>query len=143
MLALPWVSRSVRTTVHKKAATAIEEGSAVGSCTIRLRTSSVLLIVEYLQEWQYFACKMVVAGSNDQDLTYGQLIGKGVLLGMLHVLSGPDHLAALVALSANVGKCRAFSVGVGWGIGHSTGLLVVATILLLSLTDTATGKVRD
>ncbi len=97
----------------------------------------------YLQEWQFFSRNMVDGGSNDQNLSYGQLIGKGILLGMLHVLSGPDHLAALVALSANVGKCWAFSVGVGWGIGHSTGLLVVATILLLSLTDTATGTVRD
>jgi hypothetical protein len=85
---------------------------------------------------------MVNASSTDDEISYGQLIGKGILFGILHVLSGPDHLAALVALSANVGKCRAFSLGIGWGVGHSTGLVVVATILLLSLTDTTTGTVR-
>ncbi len=86
---------------------------------------------------------MVDASSTDDEISYGQLIGKGILLGILHVLSGPDHLAALVALSANVGKCRACSLGIGWGVGHSTGLVVVATILLLSLTDTTTGTVRN
>ncbi len=85
---------------------------------------------------------MVNVTSTDHQLNVGQLIGKGILFGMLHVLTGPDHLGALVALSANVDTCRAFSVGVGWGIGHSTGLLVVATVLLLSFTNTATGQVR-
>jgi len=46
------------------------------------------------------------------------------------VLTGPDHLSALATLSANVGQCRAFGLGVRWGLGHSAGLLVVTVILL-------------
>jgi len=53
-------------------------------------------------------------------------------LGVLHVLTGPDHLSALATLSANVGSCpQAFVLGVRWGVGHSTGLLTVAVILIV------------
>lgn len=55
------------------------------------------------------------------------------VLGIVHVLSGPDHLSALATLSANVGHVRqAFLLGIRWGIGHSTGLLTVAVVLILS-----------
>ena len=51
---------------------------------------------------------------------------------MVHVLTGPDHLAALVTLSANVkNRWEAFYLGAGWGIGHSTGLLLIAIIFLV------------
>jgi len=49
------------------------------------------------------------------------IIGKGIAMGILHVLTGPDHLSALATLSANVGQCRAFGLGVRWGLGHSAG----------------------
>jgi len=51
------------------------------------------------------------------------LLRKGLLLGIVHVLT-PDHLSALSALSVG-GSWRAFGLGVRWGIGHSTGLIVV------------------
>lgn len=48
----------------------------------------------------------------------------GVSLGVGHVLLGMDHLAALATISyAN--SWRAFYLGVRWGLGHSSGLLVV------------------
>jgi hypothetical protein len=50
--------------------------------------------------------------------------------GCVHVLTGPDHLSALATLSANVNSCDAFFLGVQWGIGHSTGLVVVGVILI-------------
>jgi hypothetical protein len=53
-------------------------------------------------------------------------------LGAIHVLTGPDHLSALATLSANIGSARlAFWLGVRWGLGHSTGLLVVGIIFIL------------
>lgn len=53
-------------------------------------------------------------------------------LGFVHVLTGPDHLSALATLSANTqNRYEAFLLGVRWGIGHSTGLLVVGGIFLL------------
>eukprot|EP00563_Minutocellus_polymorphus_P013573 CAMPEP_0181048806 /NCGR_PEP_ID=MMETSP1070-20121207/15633_1 /TAXON_ID=265543 /ORGANISM="Minutocellus polymorphus, Strain NH13" /LENGTH=329 /DNA_ID=CAMNT_0023127617 /DNA_START=263 /DNA_END=1252 /DNA_ORIENTATION=- len=51
-------------------------------------------------------------------------------MGTLHVLTGPDHLSALATLSANVGNCAAFSLGVQWGLGHSTGLIIVGSALI-------------
>lgn len=53
-------------------------------------------------------------------------------LGVVHVLTGPDHLSALATLSANVGSCpQAFVLGARWGIGHSTGLLLVGIVLIV------------
>lgn len=53
------------------------------------------------------------------------------VLGVFHVLTGPDHLSALATLSANVGSVQAFFLGVRWGLGHSTGLVVVAVVLIV------------
>ena len=52
-------------------------------------------------------------------------------LGVVHVLTGPDHLSALATLSANVGHFQAFWYGVRWGVGHSIGLLLVGSILVI------------
>jgi hypothetical protein len=52
-------------------------------------------------------------------------------MGVVHVLTGPDHLSAIATLSVNLGNCRAFFHGVRWGIGHSIGLIVVGTIFIV------------
>ena len=57
------------------------------------------------------------------------LIVTGLSLGTLHVLAGPDHLSALAALSVG-NSWRAFALGFRWGLGHSTGLVVVAIIFI-------------
>jgi hypothetical protein len=49
-----------------------------------------------------------------------KLIYTGVLMGVIHVLAGPDHLSALATLSVG-SSWRAALLGVRWGIGHSTG----------------------
>ena len=52
------------------------------------------------------------------------------------MLTGPDHLSALATLSANVNISQAFFLGIRWGIGHSTGLLVVGVFFIaISLGD--------
>lgn len=56
-------------------------------------------------------------------------------LGVFHVLTGPDHLSAIATLSANVGSFQAFILGVRWGIGHSTGLLLVGLIFIFLTLD--------
>lgn len=62
-----------------------------------------------------------------------KLIGTGVVMGIVHVLTGPDHLSAIATLSANVGNFRSFWYGVRWGIGHSIGLILVgSTFIILS-----------
>lgn len=59
-----------------------------------------------------------------------QLVLTGLSLGLIHVLAGPDHLSALAALAVGT-SYRAFTLGVRWGIGHSTGLVVVAIIFIM------------
>ena len=51
----------------------------------------------------------------------------GLVAGLLHVFSGPDHLAALAPLSLRAGR-RAWAVGLRWGLGHASGVLVVAAL---------------
>jgi hypothetical protein len=50
---------------------------------------------------------------------------------IVHVLTGPDHLSALATLSVGVGDLQqAFFLGIRWGLGHSTGLVLVGIILI-------------
>jgi len=53
----------------------------------------------------------------------------GLIAGLFHVWSGPDHLTAIAPLAARRPE-RAWIPGARWGIGHSAG---VAVIGLLSL----------
>jgi ABC-type nickel/cobalt efflux system permease component RcnA len=53
----------------------------------------------------------------------------GCLAGLVHVWSGPDHLAAVAPLSANR-RQRPWAVGVRWGMGHSAGVLLIGVVSL-------------
>ena len=53
----------------------------------------------------------------------------GLIAGLIHVWSGPDHLAAIAPLAARRSQ-SAWIPGARWGFGHSAG---VAVIGLLSL----------
>ena len=59
----------------------------------------------------------------------GALIGVGIGLGVIHVLTGPDHVSAIVTLSVG-GSFRAFWLGVRWGLGHSVGLLLMYSVFV-------------
>jgi len=52
------------------------------------------------------------------------LIGVGVTLGIVHVLTGADHMSALAQLSVG-SRFKGFWLGVRWGLGHSAGLLIM------------------
>lgn len=61
------------------------------------------------------------------------LINTGILMGVIHVLTGPDHLSAMATLSGtNISDKRIsnFLLGIRWGLGHSLGLLVVGGTLI-------------
>lgn len=47
----------------------------------------------------------------------------GLLAGGLHVLSGPDHLAAVLPLSVRLPE-RAHAIGAVWGLGHGGSMLL-------------------
>jgi len=81
------------------------------------------------------------------SVTTLDLINTGILMGFIHVLTGPDHLAAVATLvgtslssssSTTEGgrdqgsswRMSNFLLGIKWGIGHSLGLLVVGSVLI-------------
>lgn len=54
----------------------------------------------------------------------------GALAGLFHVLSGPDHLAAVAPLAID-GRRRGWIAGWTWGLGHASGVVVVALLGVL------------
>ena len=54
----------------------------------------------------------------------------GAVAGIFHVLSGPDHLAAVAPLAAS-DRARGWRAGWTWGIGHASGVMVVAVLAVL------------
>ena len=58
----------------------------------------------------------------------------GLVAGAFHVLSGPDHLAAVAPLAASeTSRARAGGVRAGWmwGAGHAAGVMAVAAMAVL------------
>jgi hypothetical protein len=51
----------------------------------------------------------------------------GALAGLLHVLAGPDHVAAVAPLAAE-GRRRGWIAGWTWGVGHASGVVTVAML---------------
>ncbi len=53
----------------------------------------------------------------------------GLIAGIIHVLTGPDHLTAIAPLAVRRPQ-RAWIPGVRWGLGHSSGVMVVGLLAL-------------
>jgi ABC-type nickel/cobalt efflux system permease component RcnA len=53
----------------------------------------------------------------------------GLIAGVVHVLTGPDHLTAVAPLAVQR-PVRSWVPGVRWGIGHSAGVVVVGLLSL-------------
>ena len=54
----------------------------------------------------------------------------GTIAALLHVISGPDHLAAVTPFAIE-SKKKAWKVGLFWGIGHLAGMLSIGVLFLL------------
>lgn len=55
----------------------------------------------------------------------------GLLLGAWHVVSGPDHLAAIAPFATSTSRSRSpWRTGLSWGLGHASGVLLVGLLLL-------------
>ncbi len=54
----------------------------------------------------------------------------GTLASMLHVISGPDHLAAVTPLVIET-KRKGWKIGLFWGFGHLLGMLLIGVLFLL------------
>lgn len=53
----------------------------------------------------------------------------GIIAAILHVISGPDHLAAVTPFAIE-SKKKAWKVGLFWGIGHLLGMLSIGVLFL-------------
>jgi sulfite exporter TauE/SafE len=54
----------------------------------------------------------------------------GFIAGLAHVFSGPDHLAAVAPLAV-ASRRKAWVAGLRWGVGHSSGVLLVGLLFVL------------
>ena len=53
----------------------------------------------------------------------------GLIAATIHVLSGPDHLAAVGPLALNT-RFRPWLIGMSWGIGHLIGMLLLGMLFI-------------
>ena len=54
----------------------------------------------------------------------------GLVAGAIHVISGPDHFAAVAPFAAE-SRRKAWDVGLRWGVGHAGGVLFIGLLSLL------------
>lgn len=54
----------------------------------------------------------------------------GILAAALHVLTGPDHLAAVTPFAIE-SKRKAWKVGLNWGVAHLTGMLLIGMLFMV------------
>ena len=54
----------------------------------------------------------------------------GLTAGLIHVFSGPDHLAAVAPMAAD-GDRDQWKTGLQWGVGHTAGVLLIGLLLLI------------
>ncbi len=53
-----------------------------------------------------------------------------LIASILHVISGPDHLAAVIPFAIE-SKKKAWKIGLFWGIGHLLGMMLIGILFLL------------
>lgn len=52
----------------------------------------------------------------------------GLITSMLHVISGPDHLAAVTPFAIE-SKKKAWKIGLSWSMGHLVGMLAIGILI--------------
>ena len=54
-------------------------------------------------------------------------ITAGLITSMLHVISGPDHLAAVTPFAIE-SKKKAWKIGLSWSVGHLAGMMAIGVL---------------
>ncbi|MCX6303469.1 MAG: hypothetical protein NT040_00735 [Bacteroidetes bacterium] len=54
----------------------------------------------------------------------------GFVASMAHVVTGPDHLAAVTPLAIDSRK-KSWMIGFSWGVGHTIGMLLIGMLFIL------------
>ena len=57
------------------------------------------------------------------------LLIAGFIASMLHVITGPDHLAAVTPLAIDSRK-KSWVIGISWGFGHTAGMLTLGLLFI-------------
>lgn len=63
-------------------------------------------------------------------IAFPLILWSGFAAGSIHVLTGPDHLAALLPISVGH-RWKAWALGARWGLGHSAGVIVIAFVAVV------------
>lgn len=58
------------------------------------------------------------------------IVAAGIIAGLIHVFSGPDHLAAIAPLAMKRQR-GAWLTGLRWGVGHASGVAFVGILSLI------------
>ena len=76
--------------------------------------------------------------------TSGELVATGLLMGLVYVLTGPDHLAGMAAIvvgapskqtaddDLQMNNNSAFGLGLRWGLGHSLALVLGSALVAVA-----------
>jgi hypothetical protein len=56
-------------------------------------------------------------------------VAAGFAAGLLHVLSGPDHLAAVAPMAVRRDRVE-WRAGLHWGLGHTAGVMLIGLLLI-------------
>ena len=62
------------------------------------------------------------------DITFSLIAG--LMASMLHVITGPDHLAAVIPFAIE-SKKKAWKIGLSWGIGHLVGMMFIGGLFVV------------
>lgn len=54
----------------------------------------------------------------------------GFIASVAHVVTGPDHLAAVTPLAIDSRK-KSWMIGFSWGLGHTIGMLMIGSLFIL------------
>jgi len=54
----------------------------------------------------------------------------GFIASVAHVVTGPDHLAAVTPLAIDTRK-KSWMIGLSWGLGHTIGMLLIGLLFIL------------
>ncbi|MDA3943498.1 MAG: sulfite exporter TauE/SafE family protein [Bacteroidetes bacterium] len=71
----------------------------------------------------------IVLHANHNHFSTNVPLFVGLLASVLHVVSGPDHLAAITPLAID-NKLKSWAIGLGWGVGHTLGMLMIGVLFI-------------
>jgi ABC-type nickel/cobalt efflux system permease component RcnA len=54
----------------------------------------------------------------------------GIIASVAHVVTGPDHLAAVTPLAID-SRRKSWAIGLSWGIGHTLGMMLIGLLFIL------------